>query len=66
LFVNLWLLDKSSGHRTSNVRIREEYICVLEIGRIMKAEIKTGDSRLQVKCVTILLVGMKCAAEMKE
>jgi hypothetical protein len=40
--------------------------CVLEIRRILKAEIKTGDSRLQVKSVTTLLVVMKCAAEMKE
>jgi hypothetical protein len=39
---------------------------VLEIRKTMKTEIQTGDSRLQVRSVTILLGVMNCAAEMKE
>jgi len=39
---------------------------VPEIIKTMKAEIQTGDSRLQVRNVTTLLGVIKCTAEMKE
>ena len=54
----MWLLSYyiiRSGRLASNNSVSAKIVCSMQITKIMKAEIRTGDSRIQVKSVTILV-----------
>jgi hypothetical protein len=65
LLFKVWLFSYyiiRSGRLASKNSVSAKIVCSMQIRKTMKAEIRTGDSRLQVKSVIILVGVPKCVA----